>query len=725
MVATEHHPDLVLTVRERKREGEFALSYELEVRNRQLGLDLKTERFPPVSVRSAPSAYLTTLFKHIEDLSLATAELRQQATHRLAGIGVTLFEELVPEKLRQRLWSLSDRKPPSTLFLLSDETWVPWELLKLSDPDEERSFNEGRFLVEAFAFTRWLVDRPQTLELPLRNLALVVSGDSGLPAAEPEYEFVHRLETRVTDVPARFCEVLDELAAGNFDAWHFTGHGLRPDRENPDLLSLQLEMGQQLKASDLRGKVHGLSQKRPWIFLNACHSARSTFTLTGHGGFAQAFLRAGAGAFFGAHWAVDDEKARNFATTCYQHFLAGRPLGEAVRRTRSFYKKKYPGDPTWLAYAVYGHPLAVRDEAASRWSAGERSPLDIPQHEWRPDRSPPGGLLRPECGVVPFHGREEESEDLSEWCRSKAAVAVRLYTGAGGMGKTRFLLEACRRLSNEGWITGFLVPEADQAPWEAWQTLAGRSKPLLLVTDYAETRRDLLVPILRGIWNVEQGPIRLVLLARAALDWWEALKSEGEGVDDLLQGPATSERSLAALALSSEDRRRSFQLAAAAFAEKLGKPEPKGLPKNLDAEYFERVLFLHMTALAATEGVELEDEDKLLDYVLARERRFWKRLAARHGLPETIVPGIGRALAVVTLCNGAETESEAVNAFQELTFFADQSRDVLIGVARLLHECYPGDHWIEPVMPDLLGEHLIQRELEQGGAEDLFDVVFR
>ncbi len=724
MAATEHHPDLVLTVRERRQEGEFALTHELEVRSRQLGLDLKTERFPPVSIRRDPFAYLTTLFRDVEDLSLASEELRQQATHRLAGIGVTLFEELLPEKLRRRLWSLRGMKPAPTLFLLSDETWVPWELLKLSDPDKERSGGEVHFLVESFAFTRWLVDRPQTLELPLRNLALIVSGDSGLPGAASEHEFIHRLDTRVTDVPARFCEVLGKLAAGDFDAWHFTGHGLRPDRENPYLLSLQLDKGEQLKAADLR-EIHGLRQKRPWIFLNACHSARSTFTLTGHGGFAQAFLRVGAGAFFGAHWAVVDEKARNFATTCYQHFLAGRPLGEAVRRTRSFYKKKYPGDPTWLAYAVYGHPLALRDEAASRWSAGERSPLGIPQHDWRPDRSPPGGLLRPEYGVVPFHGRVEEFEDLSEWCRSDAMIGIRLYTGAGGMGKTRFLLEACRRLSNDGWITGFLLPEADQAPWEAWQTLAGASKPLLLVTDYAETRRDLLVPILRGIWNAKQGPVRLVLLARAALDWWEALKSEGEGVGDLLQGPATSERSLAALALSSEDRARSFHLAAAAFAEKLGKPAPKVLPENLDAKYFERVLFLHMTSLAATEGVELEDEDRLLDYVLTRERRFWERLATRRGLPETIMPGIGRALAVVTLCNGADTESEAVNAFQELSFLADQRPDVLIGVARLLHECYPGEHWIEPVMPDLLGEHLIQRELEAGGAEELFGVVFR
>jgi hypothetical protein len=31
----------------------------------------------------------------------------------------------------------------------------------------------------------------------------------------------------------------------------------------------------------------------------------------------------------------------------------------------------------------------------------------------------------------------------------------------------------------------------------------------------------------------------------------------------------------------------------------------------------------------------------------------------------------------------------------------------------MLHELYPGERWIEPILPDLLGEHLCQEELEQ------------
>jgi hypothetical protein len=43
-------------------------------------------------------------------------------------------------------------------------------------------------------------------------------------------------------------------------------------------------------------------------------------------------------------------------------------------------------------------------------------------------------------------------------------------------------------------------------------------------------------------------------------------------------------------------------------------------------------------------------------------------------------------------------------------------------VVRLLHDSYPGENWIEPVQPDLLGEHLVEKELAKGESE-IFDLV--
>jgi len=66
-------------------------------------------------------------------------------------------------------------------------------------------------------------------------------------------------------------------------------------------------------------------------------------------------------------------------------------------------------------------------------------------------------------------------------------------------------------------------------------------------------------------------------------------------------------------------------------------------------------------------------------------------------------------MAAITLGGGVDDEEKAVLAMRGLRFFHDEKESVLTGVARLLRETYPGENrWIEPVMPDLLGEHLIE-----------------
>ena len=78
------------------------------------------------------------------------------------------------------------------------------------------------------------------------------------------------------------------------------------------------------------------------------------YALTGVSGFAQAFLKGGAGAFIGSLWAVGDRPARVFSEALYMALLAGSDLAEASRKARE--KAKTAGDATWLAYVVYGHP---------------------------------------------------------------------------------------------------------------------------------------------------------------------------------------------------------------------------------------------------------------------------------------------------------------------------------------------------------------------------------
>ena len=64
--------------------------------------------------------------------------------------------------------------------------------------------------------------------------------------------------------------------------------------------------------------------------------------------------------------------------------------------------------------------------------------------------------------------------------------------------------------------------------WELDGLLDG-DLPLLLVVDYAETRRDRVAPILRRLrLHRPNAPVRLVLVAREASDWWAELKTNAQ-----------------------------------------------------------------------------------------------------------------------------------------------------------------------------------------------------
>lgn len=95
---------------------------------------------------------------------------------------------------------------------------------------------------------------------------------------------------------------------------------------------------------------------RPLVFLNACQVGIAGPTLSGTGGMADAFIRCGAGLFVGTLWSVGDHTAVTFAKTFYEQLKHGASVTQATREARD--AAKGAEEPTWLAYAVYGHPYA-------------------------------------------------------------------------------------------------------------------------------------------------------------------------------------------------------------------------------------------------------------------------------------------------------------------------------------------------------------------------------
>lgn len=103
-----------------------------------------------------------------------------------------------------------------------------------------------------------------------------------------------------------------------------------------------------------------LKQRRPLVFLNACETGRIGAVLTAWGGWPNVFLRAGAGVFVGSAWAVRDRPAAIFSTAFYNALLDGKILADAASAARA--SAKALGDTSWLAFKVYGHPRARRQD---------------------------------------------------------------------------------------------------------------------------------------------------------------------------------------------------------------------------------------------------------------------------------------------------------------------------------------------------------------------------
>lgn len=330
--------------------------------------------------------------------------------------------------------------------------------------------------------------------------------------------------------------------------------------------------------------------------------------------------------------------------------------------------------------------------------------LSIPDRQWKGN---PGALLRADLAIVPFHGREEELQAWTEWAFREDDDVARLMTGPGGMGKTRLAREICLALGKRGIPAGFLDLE------EAQQCLAelklGKRERMLIVVDYAESAVEKVADLLRVIAKENLTGVRVLLLARGAGFWWSQLKRRGDGVGDCLrQEPGR----LKPLALDLAARRQSYRIAADAFAAKLGVTSQPQEPADITIVEYERTLLLHMSALLGIQGIQVSGMDAILEAILGREIEYCARQLKEQGLSQ-LERGLNLAMSAISACGGIQNRRAAVILIQELQYFHDQPMAVVETVADVLHNCYPGTAWIEPVQPDLLMEYMVEKATQE------------
>jgi hypothetical protein len=345
-----------------ERRNGTQLSYHFQLQLPGLGVLQWGETSPFVGDRQA---YVANLYQEIENRWLGNQADSENFTAELRALGGALFDDLIPADLQRLLWQ--HRRAITSILVIAEEPFIPWELVHLHAPG--KPLGRETCSLGQLGLVRWLHEagwpREQLYLRPGKSRYVIPHyphPDYELPEAEAEEDFLRDvLEAKAVAPNARAVRTLLGRA-GAFDLLHFACHG-EANHDNIAnaqlLLEGRVEGGSYLPeyfSATTAEQYANFGKHAPIVVLNACQAGRTGYRLTGVGGFAQSFLRRGAGAFVGTLWAVGDKPARTFTEALYRHLLDGDTLAEATTAARE--QARQAGDATWLAYAVYGHPYA-------------------------------------------------------------------------------------------------------------------------------------------------------------------------------------------------------------------------------------------------------------------------------------------------------------------------------------------------------------------------------
>lgn len=351
-----------LEIAQLDRAGETRFQYELRLPGSTVRI---VEVSPPLR---DVEGFVADLFREVERLWFDSSDQPKTYLAGLQDLGASLFEQLFPQRLQAVLWEHRDEL--DNLLLLADEPFVPWELVHLKPPTGPRQ-KAARFLGQ-LGLIRWRF-APFPAQPALRaRVGRIFSvcpdyDDDTLDLDQLALEAQFLTTTLgATAVPATEQKVRALLRRREgLDVLHFSGHGTADPEHIGDakIVLAGRTVGGALVADYLSSTSVaenarlGRDGAGPLVVLNACQVGQSGAQLSSLGGFARAFLDAGASAFVSCLWSVNQVPARLFVETLYGRLLAGDTVALAAAAAREAARAE--GDGTWLAYVVYARPDAV------------------------------------------------------------------------------------------------------------------------------------------------------------------------------------------------------------------------------------------------------------------------------------------------------------------------------------------------------------------------------
>jgi hypothetical protein len=306
-------------------------------------------------VNGKPEKVVQDLVDELGRLAANESDHKGKAqTVRLRNLGISLWRS-IPAPIAARFWEQRERSRLSAITVLSNSDAVPWELMyPLADRHDES------FLVQQVPVLRRVNRQSRARHLRLARAAFIVPPRSPTNARVEVAKVRARLgeQVSIADKDVDGYVQLNELMNAPPSLLHFSCHNLYSEETGS---RIRLRDGS-FRPDDLDGAVllRTFETGSPLVFLNACRTAGEVKGLTRPMSWARQFMAAGAGVFVGSLWDVRSPAAADFADSFYDCLITKRlRLGDAVLQARrAAAMATRDGDPTWLAYTVYGSPAA-------------------------------------------------------------------------------------------------------------------------------------------------------------------------------------------------------------------------------------------------------------------------------------------------------------------------------------------------------------------------------
>ncbi len=274
----------------------------------------------------------------------------------LSGIGIRLWRDFIPDELNQKYWERRSEIKRLTILSEGSGHLIPWEAMyPISRTGEKAGYLVDQVTVvrQSYAFMSQPTD-----PFHFSEICFVLSDEDDPPKAKQEVNrleaILHGKQSEVTDT-ALLTGVLD---AASFNLLHFACHNVFGRGGSDESTGPYIPLG--IRPFDTNILANYISQfkQSPLVFMNVCRSDGGSPGYTRIINWADSFLETGVRAFIGTLWEVRDDTASMFAEYFYQALVSGASLGEAMHQARSKVRDR-AGDPTWLAYTLYGDPKAT------------------------------------------------------------------------------------------------------------------------------------------------------------------------------------------------------------------------------------------------------------------------------------------------------------------------------------------------------------------------------